>query len=169
MKRVAIAKIIAAHGIKGWVKLRVLSGDATFVKTQVKFWLSESEHDLQCLTVRFCGVQKDVLLMAIDGVNDRTAAEALKGHILFADQAALPPPDDNEYYIDSLIGLKIMWQNQHTGRITAVHNFGAGDLLDITLTDGRNFSLPFRAQWVGKVDIAGGEIHLEDGWQDFIL
>ena len=78
---------------------------------------------------------KEGVAAFLSGVTDRDAAEALKGVRLFVPRSALPelPAGEEEYYLADLIGLAVRWVDgpQAEGRIVAVHNFGAGDLIEI--------------------------------------
>jgi 16S rRNA processing protein RimM len=80
-----------------------------------------------------------------EGVEDRGAAEALRGQLVEIDRAALPPLEDGEYYHADLIGLPCEDRDGNAiGTVVAVENYGAGDLLEIELADGKRSLIPFR-------------------------
>jgi 16S rRNA processing protein RimM len=92
-------------------------------------------------------------------VNDRNEAEKLKGTILCAPESDLPEKPEDTWYYRELIGLDAMLGNgQKYGKIIAVHNFGAGDIIDIEKIDGSTEMLPFNEVFVGDVDMEKGTV-----------
>lgn len=102
---------------------------------------------------------KDMLVVKFRGVDDRDAAEALNGVALYADRGALPKADEGEFYHADLIGLVAANEaGEALGTVVAVHNFGAGDILDIAPPRGPSLLVPFTKEAVPVVDIAAGRI-----------
>ena len=103
---------------------------------------------------------KDMLVARLKGVADRNAAEALKNLRLYVPRERLPAPADDEFYHADLVGLAATTADGAPfGIVKAVHNFGAGDLLEIEPADGEaTVMLPFTEATVPAVDIAGGRI-----------
>ena len=92
----------------------------------------------------------------LEGVGDRTAAEALRGQLVEVDRTALPPLEEGEYYHADLIGLPcIDREGRPVGTVIAVENFGAGDLLEVELANGKRSLIPFRD---GIADLEDGRI-----------
>ena len=107
----------------------------------------------------------DVVLARIAGVTDRDAAEALRGMRLYVERDALPQPtEDEEYYYADLIGLRCDYPDGTPfGRVKAVHDFGASDLLELSIETGAGRQtgtvlVPFTREVVPVVDIAGGHL-----------
>jgi len=100
------------------------------------------------------------LVVAFEGVTDRDAAAAMTGTRLYTPRAALPPPDEDEFYNHDLVGLAVVdVDGRALGRVAAVLDHGAGILLDIEGAEGiKGFVLPFTREAVPTVDIAGGRI-----------
>jgi 16S rRNA processing protein RimM len=95
-------------------------------------------------------------------VTDRNAAEALRGLRLYVPRAALPAPEAGEYYHHYLVGLTaVLVSGETLGTVEAVHNFGAGDLLDIARTDGGSVVVPFTNAVVPTVDLAAGRLVID--------
>ena len=91
------------------------------------------------------------------GISDRNKAEALKGQSLYVPRSALPAPNEREFYLADLIGLRAEdARGKLLGVVKAVHNFGAGDVLEIELTDSKTEFVAFTDTNVPEVDIAGG-------------
>ena len=139
-KRVALAAVAGAHGVKGEVRLKLFSDSAASLASHQNVYVGGVEYRL--LGVREGG---KTAVARFDGVADRSAAEALRGQLVEVDRAALPPLEDGEYYHADLIGLSCVDRDgQPVGTVVAVENFGAGDLLEVELSDGRKSLIPFR-------------------------
>ena len=94
-----------------------------------------------------------------EGVNDRSAAKALRGSLVEIDRSSLPPLEEGEYYHADLIGLAAVdRQGNAVGTVVAVENYGAGDLLEIELEDGKRSLIPFKP---GNADLEDGRIVLD--------
>jgi 16S rRNA processing protein RimM len=112
------------------------------------------------LTLRNGRPHKDGLVVRADGIEDKDAADALRGLDLYASREAFAAPaDEDEFYLADLIGLEVVHvSGQSLGHVRAVQNFGAGDLLEIDPPEGPSFYLPFTRAAVPEVDIAAGRI-----------
>jgi len=102
------------------------------------------------------------VLVKFAGVVDRDAAEALRGCRLYLPRDALPPPDDEEYYHADLIGLDaVLGDGTRLGRVHAVHDFGAGDCLEIVRPAGPPAMVPFTRTVVPVVDLESGRLVID--------
>ena len=105
------------------------------------------------------GQHKETVIVQVEGVGDRDAAEALRGTRFYVPRSALPEPDDGAFYHADLIGLAVVTVSGETlGRVTAMHDFGAGDLIEYVSADGVSRMLPFTEATVPEVDLAGGRL-----------
>lgn len=139
-KRVALAAVAGAHGVKGEVRLKLFSDSVASLTRHAKVHIGGVEHRL--LGVREGG---KTALARFEDVNDRSAAEALRGQLVEVERADLPPLEEGEYYHADLVGLPCVDQDgQPVGTVASVENFGAGDLLEIEITGGRKSLIPFR-------------------------
>jgi 16S rRNA processing protein RimM len=153
-KRIALAAVAGAHGIKGEVRLKLFSDRANSLAQQKTVFAGGVERRL--LFVRDAGKGA---VARFEGVADRSAAEALRGTLIEVDRAALPPLKEGEYYHADLIGLSAVDQSgSDFGSVAAVENYGAGDLLEIALPDGRRSLIPYRE---GIADLVDGRIVLD--------
>ena len=138
--RIALAAVAGAHGIKGELRLKLFSNSVESLAAQQKLYIGGAERRL--LAIRDGG---KTAVARFEGVADRSAAEALRGSLVEIDRTALPPLEEDEYYHVDLIGLPAMDRDgNEVGTIVAVENYGAGDLLDIELRDGRRSLIPFK-------------------------
>jgi 16S rRNA processing protein RimM len=112
--------------------------------------------------VTLVGAAKDHWLAKIAGIEDRDAAEALKRTQLFVERDKLPPPDEDEFYHADLIGLRAeLPDGTALGTVSAVLNFGAGDILEIALPSGKKPLLPFDRETVPEIDMAAGRLVID--------
>jgi 16S rRNA processing protein RimM len=156
VSRVCIAQIGAAHGVRGEVRLKAFTEDPLSV-TDYGPLEAEDGRRIEIETVR---PAKDMLVARLKGVADRNAAEALTNLRLYVARERLPAPADDEFYHADLIGLSaVTAEGAPFGTVKAVHNFGAGDLLEIEpAAGGTTVMLPFSEATVPTVDIAQGKI-----------
>ena len=126
---VLMGVIGAPHGVRGEVRVKPYTGDPLALGDYGTL------HDAQgrAYDVTDIRPQKNVVVVTFEQVTDRTAAEALNGVELFIDRDQLPDEEleDDEFFIADLVGLSVIEDGAKTGEVVAVHNFGAGDLLEI--------------------------------------
>ena len=140
MKRIALAAVAGAHGVKGELRLKLFSDSVESLSRHQKLYVGGAERRL--LTVRDAG---KIAVARFEGVGDRGAAEALRGSLVEVDRDALPPLGKGEYYHADLIGLRCVdGAGTPVGTVVAVENYGAGDLLEIELENGRKSLIPFK-------------------------
>jgi 16S rRNA processing protein RimM len=108
------------------------------------------------LTIRASG---KTAVARLEGVEDRSAAEALRGTLVEVDRSALPPLEEGEYYHADLLGLSAVdREGRSAGTVVAVENFGAGDLLEIEDAGGKRSLIPFKE---GIADLEEGRVVLD--------
>jgi 16S rRNA processing protein RimM len=138
--RVALAAVAGAHGVKGEVRLKLFSDSVASLAQHAKVFVGGVEQRL--LGVRDGG---KTAIARFEGIADRSAVEALRGQLVEVERADLPPLENGEYYHSDLIGLPCVdREGQAVGVVASVENFGAGDLLEIELPNGRRSLIPFR-------------------------
>jgi 16S rRNA processing protein RimM len=158
-KRICVARIGAAHGTTGEVRLWPFTGDAGAVG---RYGALEAA-DGRIIEIASLRPAKGFFIARIEGVSDRIGAERLRNVDLFVPRDRLPPPAPDEYYYADLIGLVAEdLEGGPLGTVIAVHDFGAGNLLEIVPQGGGETRLlPFTAAVVPQVDIAAGRIVLD--------
>ncbi len=150
-KHIALAAVAGAHGITGEVRLKLFAQGAASLAAHKR--LVVGGKDLALLSLR---PDAKGAVARFEGIEDRTAAEALRGALVEVDRAALPPLDPGEYYHADLIGLTCVDAGGTAiGYVVAVENFGAGDLLEVEQAGGRRSLIPFKA---GIADLVGDRI-----------
>jgi 16S rRNA processing protein RimM len=158
-KRVCVGAVAGAHGVRGAVRIKSFTAEPEGV---ARYGPVEDESGTRRFEIRLVGTAKGVVLVQLSGIDDRDQAEALRGLRLYLPRDALPMPADDEYYHADLIGLDaVLAQGVPLGRVHAVHDFGAGDCLEIARPQGQPVVVPFTRAVVPVVDIAGGRVVID--------
>lgn len=160
--RICLGQVVGAHGIKGLVRIRPFTAEPCGIAA---YGALEDERRRR-FTLEVVGRAKGCVLARVEGVSDRDAAEALAGTRLYVERAALPAIEEEEtYYQADLIGLRAEDpQGRPMGRIVAVHDFGAGDVLEVERAPdsghkrGDSLLVPFTRANVPLVDLPGGRV-----------
>lgn len=159
-KRVRVAKIGAAHGLRGEVRLFVDADDPLAIG---KLGALEDESGAKRFRIESLREAKDHLLVRFEGVSDRTAAERLTNLELYVQRERLPDTEDAAtFYQADLVGLRAETvKGDVLGEIVGVPNYGAGDLLEVKPAQGMTFLVPFADPFVPEVNVAGGKVVLD--------
>ncbi|QIG96403.1 MULTISPECIES: ribosome maturation factor RimM [unclassified Bradyrhizobium] len=156
---VCVARIGAAHGVRGAVRLWTFTEDPLAVKDYGPLMTKDGTRQFEVTHAREA---KDHLVVTLKGVASRDDAERLNGLELYIPRDRLPETDDGEYYHTDLIGLAaVTTSEQPLGKVIAIHNFGAGDIIEIAPPQGATMLLPFTNAVVPTVDLAGGRVVIE--------
>jgi 16S rRNA processing protein RimM len=157
--RICIARIGAAHGVRGAVKLWTFTEDPLAVKQYGPLVTKDGARSFEVASAREA---KGHLVATLKGIATREEAERLNGLELYIAREKLPATEEDEYYHADLIGLAAVTPaNEPLGRVTAIHNFGAGDIIEIAPAHGATMLLPFTNAVVPTVDLAGGRVVIE--------
>jgi 16S rRNA processing protein RimM len=156
---ICVARIGAAHGVRGAVKLWTFTEDPLAVQRYGPLTTKDGARQFEVTHAREA---KDHLVATLKGIATREEAERLNGLELYVAREKLPATDDDEYYHADLIGLAAVTSaNVTLGRVTAIHNFGAGDIIEIAPPQGSTLLLPFTNAVVPTVDLTGGRVVIE--------
>lgn len=157
-KPVLMAVIGAAHGIKGEVRIKSFTGDPLALADYSPL----SDANGRAFSILDVRPQGEVVVARLKGVADRNAAEALNGVELFVDRAQLPAEEDGEFYHDDLVGLSVRDETGAAiGKVTAVQNFGGGDVLELTVDGRKGVLIPFSLAAVPEVFVSEGYIVID--------
>ena len=150
--RICVAQIGAAHGLRGEVRFRSFTQDPMAVTS---YGPLQSEDGTRRFEIEALRPSKDQFVARLKGVSDRTAAEKLTNVKLYVSRDKLPPVEDTEtFYHADLVGLAAVTPDgTPLGTVTAIHNFGAGDVIEIKPETGEPLLLPFTAAVVPKIDV----------------
>ena len=150
-ERVLLGAVIGAHGIKGEVRVKTFTADPDTLGAYGPLTTDDGRH-LRVIALH--AGKPGEAVVRFDGVADRNGAEALKGRQLFVPRDALPDPEADEFYHADLVGLAVEdSSNAPLGRVRALHNFGAGDVMEVETPNGATEFIPFNASVVKKVEL----------------
>ena len=156
---ICVARIGAAHGVRGAVKLWTFTQDPLAVTRYGPLTTKDGARQFEVATARQA---RDHLVATLKGITSRDEAERLNGLELYVAREKLPATEEDEYYHADLIGLAaVTAAGAPLGRVVAIHNFGAGDIIEIAPPDGATLLLPFTNAVVPTVDLAGGRVVIE--------
>jgi 16S rRNA processing protein RimM len=156
-QRICVARLGAAHGVRGEVKLWSFTADPARIADYGPFETADG----RVVEIEALRPAKEFFVARLKGVADRTAAEQLRNAELFVPRERLPAPEDGEeFYHADLIGLAVVdASGALLGSVVALHNFGAGDIIEVRRAESRDtVMLPFTDAAVPEIDLAGGRI-----------
>ncbi len=154
--RICVAKVGAAHGVRGEVRLWPFTEDPMSVIDYGPLSTKDGARQFEVVRAR---ISKDHLVAVIKGIATREDAERINGLELYIDRDKLPETEEGEYYHADLIGLRALDPaGAEIGKVLAIHNFGAGDIIEIAPVQGATWLLPFSNEVVPTVDLAGGHV-----------
>lgn len=157
--RVLLGVVAAPHGVRGLVRIKSFTEDPMAVAT---YGPLSDESGKKEYRVEALSAAKGAVLARIEGVADRTAAEALRGLRLYVERDALPEAGEREWYEADLVGLKAVGRDgRDWGKVTAFHDFGAGSVMEVSGGSRGGLMLPFTDEAVPEIDIEGGKVVID--------
>ena len=150
--RVLLGVVAAPHGVRGLVRIKSFTEDPMAVAA---YGPLSDESGKKEYRVEALSAARGAVLARIEGVADRTAAEALRGLRLFVERQRLPRTGEREWYEADLIGLEAVGTDgRDWGKVIAFHDFGAGSVMEVS----GGVMLPFTNEAVPEIDVAGGKV-----------
>lgn len=163
---IVMGRVVAPFGIQGWLKVSPLGDDPLSWRKMPQWWLGRNPDSLRAEDWKVCiprglRIHGKLVVLALEGVEDRTAAEALDGWFLAAPRESLPPTAKDEYYWTDLIGLNVVGiSGVALGQVTGLLETGAHAVLEVR--DGEIERLiPFVDAYIGEVDLSSGVVKVE--------
>jgi 16S rRNA processing protein RimM len=155
--RLLVGVFGAPHGVRGEVRLKSYTADPMAIASYAGLTDESGQRRFKITSAR--PVKDDLLVVRVEGIGDRTAAEKLTNVAIAMARDALPAPDDEEFYHADLIGLRAETaEGERLGTVANVLNYGAGDILEIRPDAGEALLLPFTRAVVPVVDLNGGRV-----------
>jgi 16S rRNA processing protein RimM len=153
--RVLLGVVAAPHGVRGLVRIKSFTDDP--MKLAAYGPLSD-EAGKKVYRVEALSAARGAVLARIEGVADRTAAEALRGLRLYVERNAMPDAGEREWYEADLIGLAAVGRDgRDWGKVVAFHDFGAGSVMEVS----GGAMLPFTDEAVPEIDVEGGKVVID--------
>lgn len=161
---VVLGRLADPYGIRGWIRLHPFGDDPLAWKSMAAWWIGKEGGPWREVGLRGLKQHSDGLVVLLDGVPDRTAAEALKGQLVGAPREALPATGEDEFYWADLVGLDVVNAAGETlGEVAGLIETGANDVLRVAAADGTERLLPFVESVVLAVEKESGVIRVEWG------
>jgi 16S rRNA processing protein RimM len=153
--RIYLGVIVGVKGLRGEVRIKSF----TEKPADIGAYGPLTTDDGRSFTLKVTGAAQGAITARIQDVADRDAAERLKGVKLYVDRSALPAAAEGTYYHTDLVGLAAEGADGAAlGKVTALYNFGAGDVMEVTMPDGRTELVPFSDAAIDRVDMAAGKV-----------
>ena len=165
---VVLGKVLGAYGVKGWIRIQPFGDDPLSWRGMPEWWFAGSDEsrpgraavaaaEWQSKRLRECRMQGDHIVASVAGVDDRQAAEAMRGLLFGAPRRALPETGPDEYYWGDLLGLPVHnEQGALLGTVNRLIETGANDVLVVLDEAGQERLLPFVEQVVLAVEVGKG-------------
>jgi 16S rRNA processing protein RimM len=150
--RVLLGVVAAPHGVRGLVRIRSFTEDPMAIAA---YGALSDDTGKRAYRVEALSASRGAVLARIEGVADRTAAEALRGLRLFVERSALPRTGEREWYEADLVGLSAVGKDgRDWGKVVAFHDYGAGPVMEVS----GGVMLPFTDEAVPEIDVEGGKV-----------
>ena len=155
-KRICIAQIVGVHGVKGLVKIKCFADNPALM---TEYGLLTDASGKETYNIIRAAPHKNVFLSEVEGSSDRDEADKLRGTKLYISRDILPKPDEDEFYVEDLVNMDaILEDGAVLGKVVAVQNYGAGDLIEIHPPKRQSILLPFTMESVPNIDIKSKKI-----------
>lgn len=152
---IEVGRFGAPHGVRGEIRIKSYTADPLALAGYPN--LTDRTGTRAFAIVRARLLKEDMLVATIEGSSSREAAAALTNTSIYMPRSALPPPDEDEFYLADLIGLAVKHvSGDDFGTVTNVVNYGAGDILEIALADGTSTMIPFTKEAVPEIRTGSG-------------
>lgn len=156
---ICVGAVTGAFGVRGEARIKSFTADP---QTIASYGALCNEDQTQNYQIRLIRPVKGGFAARLSGVDSKEAADALRGLRLYIPRDRLPEPQEDEYYYTDLIGLEAFdTGGTHIGKVRAIHDHGAGDVLELRLPGGEDRLLPFTHETIPTVDISGGRLVID--------
>ena len=155
-----IGRVMRAHGLKGELEVRLDWPDSRSLLEAKRLLLSLTDGVTQSRSIAGTRQTSKGILVRVEGVADRDAAEALAGATVSVLRSDLPPLEQGEYYLCDLVGLHVSGPAGAVGRVIEIQMYPSVDAIVIEAPSGERFEQPLLGEWLERVDVAGAGILL---------
>lgn len=161
---VVLGRLAEPYGLRGWLKLHVFADDPLAWAEMPTWWMAREGEPWREVGLKSLKSHGDGVVVLLEGVDDRTAAEAMKGVLVGVPHHALPLTEENEFYWADLIGLEVVnTAGERLGKVAGLLETGANSVLRVASEENPERLLPFVASVVLAVDKEAGLIRVEWG------
>ena len=159
-RRLLLGIVVGVHGVRGEVRIKSFTDEPTGIGA---YGPLSDEAGRRSWRIEPRAVVRGAVVARMEGVDDRNAAEAMKGLRLYVERTALPETAEREWYEADLIGLQALGKDgTDFGRVLAFHDYGAGTSMEVSgAAGGKPLVVPFTDEAVPEVDLAGGRVVID--------
>ena len=163
-KYVEIGRIVDAHGLRGWVRLRLYNPESETLREGLNVLLRSKKGEEKVFVIEGLHFQKgSYVLLKFQNVSSRTEGEALRGFELLVRESDLPPLEEDEYYWIHLKGCSVVAETgEKVGEVVDIIPTGGTDVLVVEEEDGSELLIPFADAYVGEVRVKEKIIYVKD-------
>lgn len=148
MEKIKVGKIVNAVGLKGEVKVYNYSDSSEIYEITPEMYVGS-----ELLQIENVRLQKNMVILKLEGINDRNAAEAAKGRDIFITEDDLPELEEGEYYVRDLIGMTVEEDGNVLGKVTDVLQNTAQDVFEVERKNGKQLLIPRVDEFVLDIDL----------------
>ncbi len=161
---VVLGRLFDPYGVQGWLRLHTFGDDPLAWAEMPIWWVGPEGGPWREIRLKSLKEHANGVVVLLDGVSDRTSAEAMKGLLVGAPRSALPVTADDEFYWGDLVGLDVInTSGERLGSVVGLIETGANSVLRVLGDDAVERLLPFVSAVVLSVDKAAGQIHVAWG------
>ena len=160
----AVGRVQTSHGLKGYLKVKSLSGEIEHL-LRLKKVLLGSPGKLAGFEVEDVRGGVGAVLLKLAGIDDRESADGYRGRFIWVDRKFASVLGEEEYYITDLQGCRLFQGKNLIGSVVAVPEGGGGDFLEVESPEGKRLIVPFSGHFVGRVDIVDRRIELTEAYE----
>lgn len=155
-----IGRLTRAHGLKGDLEVRLDWPDSRALLDAERVLLSRPDGGSESRAIASARQTGKGILLRLEGVGDRDAAEALCGSTVSVRREDLPPLEEGEYYLCDLVGLDVSGPAGALGRVLEIQMYPSVDAIVIEAPEGARYEQPLLPEWLERVDVPGRSIVL---------
>lgn len=154
-KPVCIGKIVGSHGVHGRLKIKTY----TEKPESIVQYGEVHDHEGRKFVMEITSIRREMAIVQLQGVTRKEQADELIGRELFIDRSQLPETEGRRFYLDDLVGMEVVSATgKRAGEVTACHNYGAGDIIEIAFDNGSSDLFPFDRETFPDVNLEGGQL-----------
>jgi 16S rRNA processing protein RimM len=158
---VPVGVVARPHGVRGELRVHLYNAKSRLLHKIPAVYLMREGKPPELTPVKSARVVDKAALLFIEGINDRNAADTMRGVEIGVPRSSLPPPDEDEVYLVDLVGLEVRGQNGFTGKVTQIFEYPSVVCLEVTSEDGIR-EVPMLEGFLVEIDVEAGFVELGD-------
>ena len=157
---VAVAEVARPHGVKGELRLKLYNPDTELLARGRPVVIRRPDGSEERVSLSAVRPIEGALLVRLDGVSDRDAAEALRGSAICVPRSSFPPAEEGEFYACDVEGARALVAGEPLGTVLELRNYPTIDVLVLRTNDGKTLEVPLTDDYVDAIDVEAHEVRL---------